>query len=416
MNPFSTLERDALRAQGIVLFANRIIFDAQPPMQEADIAAVQKVCAGPIPQRMLDLWRLSAGGSLDYDLSAEMAGNREALSWTELFYNGSDHYRDLQGWINHELELAEQASEQRGVIWDGKIEALPFGGFEYCDRIYVDVTTGSRNGHILAWKQGLPPAWTHQLHEDGVANIGKDLDSAFAALTLDEDPLDPPSDYYGSGSTFLDYVSRQIADRSLADKVIAFYRKAIVDWRTPMSDGSLRFKPGLAAKALAHAITRDDAPLVKQLVLAGVNLKKPLMGSAGPLETALTCKSYSAAEALLAAGIEVPTDALSNIHSAVPVSVIENLFSHGAAPMIAAVVSCVSWGSDEAARLIARTYEARHTDFRAAFETARRGEIEKLSATLAKVNAGKLHHPLGRDGLERHIAALKGFDPSSRGS
>ncbi len=345
--------------QATFLFANRIIFDAQPPMQEADIAAVQKVCAGAIPQRMLDLWRLSAGGSLEYDLSAEMAGNREAVSWTELFYNGSNHYRDLQGWIDHELELAEGVSERRGATWDGKLEVLPFGGFEYCDRIYVDVTTGSQNGGVLAWKEGLPPVWTHRLHEDAIADIGKDLDSAFAALTLDEDPIESPSEYYGAGRTFLDYVSAHIADQSLADKVIAFYRTAVVDWRTPMSDGSLRFKPGIAAKALVHAIRRDDAQLVNQLILAGVNLKKPLVGSAGPLEAALGYDSFNAAQALMAAGIAA--DALSNIRAAVPLSVIENLLARGASPLIAAVVSCVSWGSEDAARLIARTYDARHS-------------------------------------------------------
>ncbi|WP_423760291.1 hypothetical protein [Burkholderia sp. NLJ2] len=79
----------------------------------------------------------TAGDSLDYDLTLEMNGLVEGISWGELFYNGSNGYRDLQGWIDHELELAEESTEEDSRPWNGQIDALPFGGFEYCDRIYV---------------------------------------------------------------------------------------------------------------------------------------------------------------------------------------------------------------------------------------------------------------------------------------
>ena len=111
---FTPDELSTLREHGVVLFANRVIFDAQPPMPQAQIAAVQALCAGPIPGGLLALWEVTAGGQLDYDLSLEMNGNLEGISWTELFWNGSDSYHDLQGWIDHEQELAQEAAEESG--------------------------------------------------------------------------------------------------------------------------------------------------------------------------------------------------------------------------------------------------------------------------------------------------------------
>jgi hypothetical protein len=98
---FSADELDTLREHGVALFADRVIFDAQPPMPAHRISAIQAMCAGPLPEPLLALWRLTAGGRLDYDLALEMNGNIENISWSELFWDGSDGYRDLQGWIEH---------------------------------------------------------------------------------------------------------------------------------------------------------------------------------------------------------------------------------------------------------------------------------------------------------------------------
>jgi hypothetical protein len=226
---FTPDELSTLREHGVVLFANRVIFDAQPPMPQAQIAAVQALCAGPIPGGLLALWEVTAGGQLDYDLSLEMNGNLEGISWTELFWNGSDSYHDLQGWIDHEQELAQEAAEESGEPWSGKLTHLPFGGFEYTDRIYAVVEPGAEHGQIVAWKKGLPPAWTHALHEDSVNTIASDLMSAFAALHLDEDPLAPTSDYF-AGQTLLEYLDDRHEehglDLDLMDKLVAFYSRA----------------------------------------------------------------------------------------------------------------------------------------------------------------------------------------------
>ena len=155
-------------------------------MSEARIDEIEAVCAGPLPQALRELWRLTAGGELAYDLHAQMDGNEEALSWSELFYDGSDQYRDLAGWIEHEQECAEEAAEESGEALDGKLRYLPIGGLEYCDRIYVYLGPGAQAGGIVAWKQGLP-GWTHALQQDGIATIADDLRGAFAELCLEED-------------------------------------------------------------------------------------------------------------------------------------------------------------------------------------------------------------------------------------
>ena len=121
---FSVTERNVLRAHGIVLFANRVIFEAQPPMTDGQIAEVQAACAGPIPAALVALWQQTAGGSLDDDLTLSTNCTEEAISWNELFFHGSPGYRDLQGWIAHEQECAEEAAEESGKPWSGRLTHL----------------------------------------------------------------------------------------------------------------------------------------------------------------------------------------------------------------------------------------------------------------------------------------------------
>lgn len=261
---FSDDEIQSLRQHGIALFADRVLIAVQPPMSEARIDEIEAMCAGPLPGALRELWRLTAGGELAYDLHARMDGNEEALSWSELFYDGSDHYRDLAGWIEHEQECAEEAAGERGEAWDGELRYLPIGGFEYCDRIYVCLEPGAQAGGIVAWKQGLP-GWTHALQQDGVATIAADLRGAFAELCLEEDPEDPDS----TGIRLLEYLDERVADhgmpQALADKLTAFYRRALVDWRGPLAAGTLGRSPRLANLALRHALANDDGALVGQL-------------------------------------------------------------------------------------------------------------------------------------------------------
>jgi len=409
---FTPDELSTLREHGIVLFAERVIFDAQPPMPQQQIDAVQALCSGPLPEALVALWRETAGGRLDYDLSLEMNGNLEGISWSELFWNGSDGYNDLQGWIEHEQELAQEAAEENGTPWSGKLTHLPFGGFEYTDRIYAVVEPGAAHGQIVAWKKGLPPAWTHALHEDSVNTVAPDLFGAFAALHLDEDPLAPTSDYF-SGQTLLGYLDDRHEDHGLdldlMDKLVTFYCRAVVDWRTPLAEGTLRHKPQLARVALRHAIATDDAKLVAELAAAGVDFGGPQQGSALATDVAVSHGAFAAAAALVRAGAPVAADALRNIDGQISPELTSALLENGAEPSVAAIVKCAACGAPASAHLIADACAKAGIDVPAAFIAERDAMLLELENSLAKMQGGKYGHYLGQEGLAERIDHLQTF-------
>jgi hypothetical protein len=405
---FTPAETATLREHGIVIFADRVIYEAQPPMGPDEIATVQAQCAGPIPTALQALWSQTAGGRLDYDLCLSMNGHEEAISWAELFFNGSDAYRDLQGWIDHEQELAEE----HDASWNGKLRCLPFGGFEYCDRIYAVVEPGPEHGQVLAWKQGLPPAWTHAMHDDGIATVAADVASAFKALNLHQDPLAPTEDFH-AGQSLLEYLDGRVNENGLspdlADKLIAFYRKAIVDWRTPLANHSLHQHPTLARIALSHAIQIDDAALIVELVDAGIQVHQPLQGSALPTEMAVRCKAHQAAQALIEAGAPVTTMSLRDINSDIPATLVRLLLDHGAMPTTNAIAQCAACGAHDSARTVAAAYSQKHDDLQAAYASARQVLLGELEHSLKQVQKGRLGHYLGEQGLAERIANLKRF-------
>jgi len=409
---FSLEELAILREHGVVLFADRVIFDAQPPMPTQQIAAIQALCAGPIPQPLVELWRQTAGGRLDYDLSLLMNGNVESVSWSELFWDGSDGYRDLQGWIEFEQELAEEAAKTEGRLWSGKLTHLPFGGFEYLDRVYAVVEPGPEHGHIVAWKQGLPPAWTHALHEDGLSTIAPGLQGAFAALHLDEDPLAPTGDYF-SGQTLLQYLDDRHQDHGLdldlMDKLVTFYCRAVVDWRTPLADGTLRRLPTTARAALHHAIATDDADLVAELAAAGVSFEGPQQGSALATDVAIGKGAFAAAMALVRAGAPVAVDALRNIDGQISPELTNALLANGAVPSVAAIVKCAACGAPASAHLIADACTQAGIDVPPAFVADRDAMLAELETTLREVRDGSQGHYLGAEGLAERIEHLQMF-------
>ncbi len=411
--PFGEAELEILRRHGIVLFARRVIFDARAPMPPARIAAVEAACAGPLPQELLVLWRTTAGGRMDYDLHLPMNGNQESLDWTELFHDGSDGEQDLQAWIAHEVEGARAAAAEPGAEpWDGRLTLLPIGGAESHDRVYVVVEPGADEGHVLAWKQGLPPAFPHEMHEDGMSTLAPDLLAAFEALQLDEDPLAPAGDYF-TGQSLLAWLDDRHQAHGLAielvDRVVDFYRQAMVDWRTPLAEGTLAQDAALARVALRHAIAADDAELVGRLAAAGVPLDGPLHGSAIGTDLAMSQGAHAAAAALVRAGAAVEPDALEVIDTEISPELVGLLLARGAEPSPLAIAECVACGAPDAARLIAAAYARNHEDLPAAFEAARRTMLAELEASLEAVQSGERSHYLGLAGLTRRIDHLLGF-------
>jgi len=413
---FGDDELERLRQHGIVLFARRVIFDAQPPMTQARIAEVQAACGGPIPAELLDLWRVTAGGRLDYDLRLNMNGSEEAIDWRWLFWHGGEDGNDLQLRIDHEMEGARQADAEASSVggprWDGKLTLLPIGGNAEADRIYAVVEPGADHGHVLAWKQGLPTAWPHEMHEDGITTIASDLCAAFESLHLDEDPLAPAGDYF-TGRELLEFLDLRHEehglDLELSDKLIDFYRRAIIDWRTPLAEGTLAQEGPLARAALRHAIATDDAALVERLAAAGVALDGPLDANTLATDLALSHGAHAAAEALVRAGAPVPHDALDCIDSAVSPELAELLLARGATPTVQAIVECVACGAPAAARLIAAAYGKTHEDLPQAFAASRDAMLAELEASIEEVRAGRLSHYLGAVGLTKRADHLLSF-------
>ncbi|MGR4870805.1 SMI1/KNR4 family protein [Variovorax sp. LARHSF232] len=409
---FSADERMQLRAHGIVIFAGRVIFDARAPITDQQLSAIEAACIGPVPPSLLALWRETAGGALDYDLSVRMNGSEEPVHWAELFGYGPEGFLDLPGWIAHEREHGA-GTDTQGKGWAPKLAALPFGGFEDSDRIYAVTEPGAQFGHILAWKQGLPEAWPHAMHQDGLATVATDLEGALAALHLAEDPLAPAGDYF-TGQALLDYLDERHGDHGLdldlADKLIAYYRRALIDWRTPLTEGRLAQEAPLAAQiAQRHAIATDDAGLINELAAAGLRFEAPLHGSALPTDLALSHGAYAAAAALVEADAPLSPDALDNIEGAISPELTQELLARGAQPSMHAMAQCVAAGAPAAARVIAKAYEKAHDDLPQAFESARGALLEQLQAALAEASSAGLSQELGAEGLAERIRHLQSF-------
>ena len=414
MDDFFTADELAqLRAHGIVLFAGRVIFDAQPPISAQQLAAVEAACIGPVPPSLLALWSETCGGALDYDLSVRMNGGEEPIHWAELFGHGAEGFLDLPGWIAHERQSGSHADTQ-GREWSPKLAALPFGGFEDTDRIHAVTEPGAQFGHILAWKRGLPQAWPHAMHEDGLATVATDLEGAFAALHLAEDPLEPIGDYF-TGQALLDYLDERHGDHGLdldlADKVVAYYRRALVDWRKPLREGGLAEAPPLASQiAQRHAIATDDAALINELAAAGVRFDTPLHGSALPTDLALAHGAFDAAAALVEGDAPLSSNALDNIDGPISPELTQELLARGAVPTTQAMAQCVAAGAPDAARLIGQAYQTAHGDLAKSFDVARAALLEQLQVALAEASSAGLGQDTDAERLAERIEHLQSFE------
>ncbi|MBN9415345.1 hypothetical protein ABS71_20870 [bacterium SCN 62-11] len=378
MSDFSDVELQRLRACGVVIFADRVIFDAQPPISSARLAEVAAQCAGPLPAELLELWALTAGGSLDYNLTLEMAGNQEAISWTELFYHDSDGYHDLPGWMEHEQELAP-----------GPLRYLPIGGFEYCDRIYVRVEPDSPDsGEVVAWKMGLPPGWQHALHRDAIATVASGLQAAFGRLWVGEES----GDLQG-------FLEESELEPELTEKVMEFYGRARPDWRGAIHRKQLAGDSHLLRLALHHALEHRDLEVLRQVAEAGADWTRPVRGSALPTEVAMQFGSLEILEALLDLGAPVSEAMFRLVGGELPEVLARRLLQAGARADADGLVRCWVVGARDAAKVLAE----RVTDY----EPTRQKMLARLNEDLAKVRAKRLGHYLGEKGLQEQIDRLR---------
>ena len=322
-------EREAASEAGIAVFEGRLILEARPPIDDATLREVGARCAGAIPGELEALWRTCFGGRLAYDLSGSFGGHHAALSFSELFYPESDGYRDLCGWIDHELALAAEGARERGLSAPTTLEALPFGGFEYLERLYAYVAPGTDHGAVLVWQKGLPPAWTFQRNVDSVARLAPSVRALFGLLHLERDPDDDPDGRAVEMLEALDALEALgPAGRSAAEKLHRLVRRVVLDWRGAVDDGSIAKREQLARLAMEHAAATDDVVLLEKLARQGVDPRAAVRGGT-PIEHALLHRSEKVTRWLLDRGAPVE-NALHQSSSSIDPELARELLRRGA--------------------------------------------------------------------------------------
>ncbi|WP_433790884.1 hypothetical protein [Actinoplanes sp. CA-252034] len=315
---------------GIAVFADRLILDAQPPVDDEVLAAVTARCAGPLPEALVALWRVSFGGRIDYQLDGQ-------ISFTELFWPGSDGYQDLWGWIDHEAT-------------SGTVRFLPFGGFEYLDRIYVDTLAGPEHGRVVYWQQGLPPGWELTVG-DRADGLAADVRALFGQLALEDDPW--AGGDADAGADLRDAIDELAGDQPVvAGKLRDLVRGAVLDWHAALAAGTLAGEPRLRRLALDRAASAGDLMLLERLGAAGCDLAEPVRGGLTAIDIALVNGRLEAAEGLLGRSVPVTNTLRTGAH-AVTAELARALLERGAVVTADAVGGAIDNDDPEVLRLLA---------------------------------------------------------------
>jgi hypothetical protein len=350
LEPFSARERRILGEAGIALYAGRLILDAQPPIDDATLAAVAERCAGPLPGPLVALWRTAFGGQLDYELRADLDGQDVPVSFTELFYPDSGDYHDLWGWIEHESGLAAEHQSDRS----GRLVHLPIGGFEYLDRVYVRTAAGPAHGSVVCWRQGLPPGWELRAG-DHAGRIADDLPSLFGHLALEQDPWEAEDD---TGTQMREAID-ELADsgdayaRAVAAKLRRLVQGTVLDWRGALEQGTLVASRRLRRLALDRAATGDDVALLARLVALGCDPAEEVRSGLTPIDVALPHRALAVVQWLLERRVPVASALQVGAH-AVDLDLATTLLDRGAAVNACALTRALDNEDVEVVRLLSR--------------------------------------------------------------
>lgn len=394
---FSQLEQDVLAAHEVAIFEDRIILDARPPIDDETLARIQARCAGPIPDGLVRLWRTTFGGRIDYDLQVVFGDHEAGFSFCELFYPDSDGYRDLWGWIEYEEdslgEDLEEEDEDDEEEWERpKLEYLPFGGFEYLDRLYVKVSPGPDHGAVFAWMRGLPPAWQLRLHEDSVAWVAKDIPDLFRQLVLEENPFGGSEDY-DSGLEIIEVIDEIAAfdevGQTAAEKLRSLLSASVLDWRGAVESGQVVNEKRLRHLALKDAAGRDDVELVERLSAMGCSLSEKIGGGGNLLDHALMKGARRLARFLLDQNVPV-TDAIRTGATKATPELVKELLSRGAEPDPIAVMTAIQFGHLDGALLIAEALLKANPASAASLVDEARRRADDQEKTASQIESGKL--------------------------
>lgn len=408
---FSPSETTLLRDLNLVVYRNKLILDAQPPITTSQLDKISQQVDGKLPPDLIALWQTSFGGTLDYDLDILFGDHLYPASFRELFYSGSNHYDTLDGWIDHEIEVLQEVSEEQGLPTPQKTPYVPFGGFEYLERFYVSVEP-DEYGRILAYAQGIP--WKGRLNEDSIATIATDVSNLFDQLSLNEDPFGDTGDDYANGKTMVERIREiEIEHPQLAKKLITLVRASVFDWQTVIDktdfDKPLTVEQIRAVRlALIHAVTRKDPSLINRLREKGAPFDIPLHGTKNVLCYALASEEFAIAERLLEVDADVGNAPILSASNC-PDELLKTLLHRGIYFETEAIYSAAETGSlDGALAILQSTQVTSAESLERTIKTAlRRAEEHEKSAT--EIESGKLISYLTADQYRQQAEQLRRF-------
>jgi hypothetical protein len=341
--------RLAARAVRIAVFEDRLILDAQPPIDAATLAKIEKRCAGPIPEGLKALWAVSFGGRLDYDFRVDFRRDIAALSFDELFYPKSGGHRDLWGWIAYQQEMSQKHEARASSV---RVTHLPFGGSRLMECLYVCVQPGADYGKVTAWREYGHPTREGKFRPF-ISTAANDIPSLFRKLVLDTDPFAFGGKDVRRGATMVRAIERlDQSDPQAAAALTGMIEKAVQD--APAI--AAKFSELLAARAardvaVEAAVIDGDLALVKQLAAEGADVEGPRAGGGNLLDRALANGRLDIADWLLGCGVDVKSALISGASHAT-VEITRQLLNRGANFSAQAIVDATSAGLKDSARLI----------------------------------------------------------------
>lgn len=354
--PFSDEEEQILAEVGIALYRGKFILSAQPPITPAQATKIATMFEQPVPETLLELWSVAYGGELDYDLTVPLGEHAYNASFVELFYPGSDGYRDLYGWIEAEQDLAFENCEPE-VEELPRLRYLPFGGFEYLERFYVDTKDDSR-GTVVVWAQGLPPAWKGRLNQDTVATVCADIASLFDMLSLNTNPRTAEPDSYCRGLVTLQLID-VVRKRSvtLADRLEELLDATIIDARGIVSTQTFDGSPNLVQAGRVGwvlAADENDSGLAETMLANGYPADRVVSQNLTPLTYTLSQGAVDVAHRLLDSGVPIGDGVVIFLKKA-DIGLVDKLVASNVAFDIEAVGSAATSGQVDVAVAVART-------------------------------------------------------------
>ncbi len=404
------------RQADIVLFEERVIFRARPPVTDQEIARIEEKLSGPVPPDLKALWRLCYGGRVDYDLDVAYGAEKEHIhrfSFSEIFYPGSDSYRDLDGWIEHEQECMAEAEGEEVMYSDCRLDLLPFGGFEYLERLYVRVDQEDY-GAIYAFSEGIPEAWPLSLHQASVTRLADDLREFFGLLHLRSDPLTADPESYAAGLEALEAIEDAVRHDTLhpaeAEELKQVLHQAVPYWRAAIDDGRIAGDAQLCRLALEHLAETGDEGLLSQLEAAGVDLFQMLPGRGNLLDHALAQKQIPLVHALLDRGLPAGDQTLQLLAPTADRVLVERLVRAGARANDHAIYQAASSaGGRELAERLAGLLLAGDRKARGRLIERCEDGARSSRASAERISDGEMHSNLSAEDYRAEAERLDSF-------